>query len=128
MKWKQDKVYEMRIEKMTRMRRTKNSKCNGRKKNIFIFMKRAYRLYAVLLLTEIILAVVCGPHSCEWGNGVYFYFGVSALILSFLFPLLQKEWPGKVRIVTGFLFLLGSAFVWCAGFLLGEFRIMCRLF
>lgn len=91
-------------------------------------MKRAYRLYAVLLLACILLAVVCGPHSCEWGNQVYFYFGVTGLLLSFLFPFFQKDWSRKKQFGIGVLFLLSSVVVWCAGFLLGEFRIVCRLF
>ncbi len=96
--------------------------------DIFIFMKRAYRLYLLLLLVQIILAVVCGPHSCEWGNTVYFSFGVAALLLSFLFALFQKDWSRRKRIGTGLLFLLGCGVLWCAGFMLGEFRIMCKLF
>lgn len=96
--------------------------------NIFNLMKRAYVLYSVLLFVQIILAFVCGPHSCEWGNAVYFSFGVAGLLFSFLFPLLQKDWPQGKRILLAFLFLLGSAVLWCTGFMLGEFRIMCRLF
>jgi hypothetical protein len=91
-------------------------------------MKRAYLLYFVLLVAEVILAVICGPHSCEWGNQVYFYSGVVALLLSFLIPLSQTGWSRKVRIAHGVLFLLGSALLWCLAFMMGEFRIMCRLF
>jgi len=91
-------------------------------------MKRAYLLYGVLLVAEIILAVVCGPHSCEWGNAIYFSAGLAGLLLSILFPALQTEWSGRKRVLTGSLFLFGLLLLWCAGFLLGEFRIMCRLF
>ncbi|QEC57107.1 hypothetical protein [Flavisolibacter ginsenosidimutans] len=94
----------------------------------FRFIKRAYKLYFLLQGFQIVLVFVCGPHSCEWGNAVYFSFGVAALTLSFLLPLLQKDWPRRKRILFGFLFLLGSVVLWCAGFLLGEFRIVCRLF
>lgn len=96
--------------------------------NNFNGMKRAYGVYLVLLVLQIILAFVCGPYSCEWGNGVYFSFGILSLLLSFLCPLLQKDWPQSKRILLGFLFVLGSVLLWCAGFMLGEFRIMCRLF
>lgn len=91
-------------------------------------MKRAYRVYLLLLLAQVVLAIICGPHSCEWGNAVYFWAGVAALLLSLLAPQLQKEWPWGKRIGFGLLFLLGSVVVWCSGFMLGEFRIMCRMF
>jgi hypothetical protein len=91
-------------------------------------MKKAFRFYLLLQTVQLILAFVCGPHSCEWGNTVYFCFGVAALVLSFLFPLLQKDWKQKKRILFAFLFLPGSVVMWCAWFVLGEFRIMCRMF
>ena len=91
-------------------------------------MKGKYVLYIILLATEIILAIICGPHSCEWGNQVYFYFGIASLALAFIIPFFQKELSWKKRIGYGFLFLLGSIIVWCAGFMLGEFKILCRLF
>ena len=91
-------------------------------------MKRAYRLYAVLQSVQILFVLICGPHSCEWGNQVYFYFGIVSLVLSFLFPFLQKDWPPLKRLIVGVLLHVDSVAVWCAGFLLVEFRIMCRLF
>ena len=91
-------------------------------------MKRLYLLYIILLVAQIILAFICGPHSCEWGNSVYFYCGVVGLTLAFLLPLLQKAWPVNKRIGYSLLFLFGSVVTWCAGFMLGGFRIMCKLF
>ena len=91
-------------------------------------MKRAYRLYLLLLLLQLLLVFVCGPHSCEWGNAVYFFVGVAVLFLSFLLPLFQKDWLQKKRLLFSVLFLLGAVVLWCAGFMLGDFRIMCRLF
>ena len=93
-----------------------------------VIMKRIYTLFAILLVIEIILAIICGPHSCEWGNSVYFYFGIFSLAVSFILALLQKEWPLGKRIGYGFLFLLVSVIVWCAGFMLCGFSIICRLF
>lgn len=91
-------------------------------------MKRAYRIYCLLLFLLMVLVFVCGPHSCEWGNTVYFLAGVAALVFSFVGALRQTDWPSGKRFATGFLFVLGTVVLWCAGFLLGEFRIMCRLF
>ena len=91
-------------------------------------MKRIYALYLVLFATEIILAIICGPYSCEWGNSVYSYFGIFSVAVSFILPFLQKDWPVNKRIGYGFLFLLVSLIVWCAGFMLGGFRIICSLF
>jgi hypothetical protein len=91
-------------------------------------MKKAYLLYGLLLLSTGILAIICGPHSCEWGNGVYFASGLGGLLLAILLPFLQKDWPRKKRIGKGLLFLLGLIIFWCAGFLLGEFRLFCRMF
>jgi hypothetical protein len=79
-------------------------------------------------VVQIILAVICGPYSCEWGNSVYFYFGIGSLTLAFLLPLLQKAWTANKRIGYSLLFLFGSVIIWCAGFMLGGFKIMCRLF
>lgn len=91
-------------------------------------MKKAYRAYTVLLFLLVVLAIVCGPHSCEWGNTVYFFAGVAALVLCLFLPALQKEWSRRKRVGTALLFALGLVVFWCAAFLLGEFRIMCRLF
>ena len=97
--------------------------------NTFIdIMKSIFLLYIILLVAQIILAFICGPHSCEWGNTVYFYSGFAGLVLAFLLPLLQKEWPVNKRIGYCLLFLFGSVVTWCAGFMLGEFKIMCKLF
>ena len=41
-------------------------------------MKNSYWLYIGLLLSLLVMVLICGPHSCEWGNGVYFGFAVVA--------------------------------------------------
>jgi hypothetical protein len=91
-------------------------------------MKDIYLLYVILLVAQIILAFICGPRSCEWGNIVYFYCGAAGLMLAFLLPLLKKAWQVNKRIGYSLLFLFGSVATWCAGFMLGGFRIMCKLF
>jgi hypothetical protein len=97
--------------------------------NIFTDIMKSISLpYIILLVTQIILAFICGPHSCEWGNTVYFYSGIAGLTLAFLLPILQKAWPVNKRIGYSLLFLFGSVATWCTGFMLGGFRIMCKLF
>src|ERR1043165_3642620 len=91
-------------------------------------MKKIYRVLIGLFITEIIMAFICGPHSCEWGNQVYFYFGVFCLIGSFLSPFLQKGWLFDKRLGYGFLFAIVSVIIWIGGFMVGGFRIMCKLF
>jgi len=95
---------------------------------IFNFLKKIYIYYFVLFAIQAILAFICAPHSCEWGNTVYFYIGVCCLIISFLLPFFQKGWTTGKRIGFGFLFLLISVILWCAGFMIFNFSIMCRLF
>jgi len=90
-------------------------------------MKRIYLLFSIVLLAEIILGFICGPHSCEWGNSLYFYSGIVCTILAFLLPLFQKTPAFKKKIVYSLLFLLIAVIVWCVGFMLFGFRIICRL-
>jgi hypothetical protein len=91
-------------------------------------MNSAYLLYCLLLVVEMALAFVCGPYSCEWGNQVYFFAGLAGLLLSFLCPFVQTGWSQQKRTGTGVLFLFGSVLWWCAGFVVADFRLMCRLF
>ena len=91
-------------------------------------MKKMYILFVVLLAMQIILAIICAPYSCEWGNTVYFYGGLICLAVSFVLPLLQKDRPMPARLGFGFLFLVITAGTWIASFILNDFRIMCRLF
>ena len=91
-------------------------------------MKRIYTWLIILLATEVLFVIICGPYSCEWGNTVYFYFGIAGLLVSFALPLIEKEWPLKKRVGFGLLFPVLWAVIWVAGFMLGGFRIMCKLF
>jgi hypothetical protein len=91
-------------------------------------VKKAFLFLTVLLAIEIVLAIICAPYSCDWGNEVYFYAGIIVLIISFVLPLLQKTTSTTKRIVYGFLFVLITAVVWIACFILFDFKIMCRLF
>ncbi|HKO80808.1 MAG TPA: hypothetical protein VJU78_10445 [Chitinophagaceae bacterium] len=91
-------------------------------------MKKIYFLLIILLILEFLLALVCGPYSCDWGNTVYFYSGITFVLISFILPLLQKQWPTGKRIGFAFLFAMATLIVWLLGFIAGDFRIMCRLF
>lgn len=91
-------------------------------------MKKIYILLTSLLTAQIVLAFFCGPFSCEWGNSVYFYSGVTSLLIAFILPLFQNGRPWSKRFGFGLLFLLSSVIVWAVGFIAGDFRIMCRLF
>jgi len=91
-------------------------------------MKKIFLLLIALLAIEIILAFICAPYSCDWGNTLYVYAGMFALVVSFLLAVLQKSWSTTKRIGYGFLFVLITAVVWIACFMLFNFSIMCRLF
>jgi hypothetical protein len=90
-------------------------------------MKRLLPAFIIVLTTEIIAAIICGPHSCEWGNSLYFYSGIVCAVLAFILPFFKKTFKLKKQLVYSLLFLLLTAIVWCAGFMLFGFRILCRL-
>jgi hypothetical protein len=91
-------------------------------------MKNSYWLYIGLFLSLLVMALICGPHSCEWGNGVYFGFGVLVFLFLLFLPFLRKGLSTGQKI--SFALGIGCLWVvlWVAGFLLGDFRILCRLF
>ena len=91
-------------------------------------MKKFYLLLVLLLVLEFILAAICGPYSCEWGNDVYFYSGIGILPASFILPFFRKSWTAARRIGFGLLFVLAALVVWVIGFMVCDFRIMCRMF
>jgi hypothetical protein len=91
-------------------------------------MKNVYFLLIALLATEIILGFICAPHSCDWGNTVFFYAGIVALFISLLLAILQTRWSGLKRIGFGLLFILITAIVWIACFMFLGFNLICRMF
>lgn len=92
-------------------------------------MKNIFIIYGLGAIGIFILAIIYGPSSCAGGLTVYFKAGILFLILSIVLPFFIKEPTSKQR--TGLL-ILGlaalSVIVWIAGFALGNFRIMCKLF
>lgn len=91
-------------------------------------MKRIYSLLIILVVIEFITASICAPYSCEWGNSTYFYTGLLLAAIALLLPFLQKPWSVQKRIGIGLLFALAIVIIWIIGFMLFDFRIMCRLF
>lgn len=91
-------------------------------------MKKIYLFFGALLVLEFILATICGPYSCEWGNGVYFYSGIVIALASLALPFFQKEWVMGKRIGISLVFAGAVIVIWVIGFMVFEFRIMCRLF
>jgi hypothetical protein len=92
-----------------------------------VFMQRVYILAAALLVAQVAAAIVCGPFSCEWGNEVYFYIGIACLIIAGGGPFFQSTWLVRKRVGYSLVFILISAVTWCAGFMMGGFRIICHL-
>ncbi|MEJ0104398.1 MAG: hypothetical protein WDO19_18325 [Bacteroidota bacterium] len=90
-------------------------------------MSKLYIFFGILSIIQIILARICGPHSCEWGNKTYFYAGILIAIAGFILPYFLTGWSAGKQTGLGFLFLLLSAVVWIAGFFIGNFKIICRL-
>jgi hypothetical protein len=90
-------------------------------------MKKMYILLSCLYALQLILAFFCGPYSCKWGNSVYFYSGVANLLVAFILPLLLEGGSWSHRLILAILFLLGSAIIWVIGFIVFDFKIICRL-
>ena len=88
------------------------------------FMKKPMLYWVVLFVLQFIVAVICAPYSCEWGNTVYFFTGVVCLFIAFLLSIFQKQWTFGKRLLVGLLMLLLSVVLWCAGFGLLDFKIM----
>jgi hypothetical protein len=95
---------------------------------LYSLLKTALIFYVFLFSLTIAAAFICGPHSCEWGFGVYFFSGIGATLFSGMAPLFMRNMPLKRRLLYGVLFAVLYIVLWVCGFLLGDFRIICRLF
>lgn len=91
-------------------------------------MQKEYPLYIGLLISLLVMILICAPYSCEWGNTVYFYFGLAVSLLLLIKPFFQQ----KLRIGQKMGKAFGLSFLWIVlwvlGFLFGEFSLLCRLF
>ena len=91
-------------------------------------MQRIYIILIALFVAEMILALIAGPYSCEWGNTVYLVTGIAVLLVSVTLPFFQRLWTMQRRVGFSLLFLLASLLMWIVGLFAGDFRILCRLF
>jgi hypothetical protein len=91
-------------------------------------VKQLFAQYIILFTLQLFAAMLCGPHSCEWGNTVYFFMGIACMVIAFTLYISQTKCKLQKRLVMSTLMLLLSAVFWCACFILFDFRIMCALF
>lgn len=91
-------------------------------------MKKLYLFYIGLVLCLLILSLVCGPHSCEWGNEVYFFFGFGALLILLFMPFFRKKLNLGQKVGSSLGISLLWVLLWVGGLVLGDFMILCRLF
>lgn len=89
---------------------------------------RAQTILAIILVIEIITAFVAGPYSCDGGLTAYIATGFGALISAFFAVLwsdgLSRQQKSK-HLLIGILLVIA---IWLAGFFLGDFKILCKLF
>lgn len=91
-------------------------------------MSKAQKIIAVILVVEIITAFIAGGYSCDGGLEVYLLTGVFALMAS-VFTIIWSDGLAKQQkfryILLSFLLVIA---IWLAGFFLGGFKILCKLF
>ena len=74
-------------------------------------------------------AFLAAPHSCQWGHEAYLWAGAGTLLMLGGMPFVAGV-SSSLRRRSGLalgLLVLGSA-VWLAGFVVANFRIVCKLF
>lgn len=91
-------------------------------------MQKEYPLYIGLLISLLVMILICAPHSCEWGNTVYFYFGLAVGLALLIKPFFQQKLEMGQKVGRGIGISLLWIVVWVLGFLFGEFSLLCRLF
>lgn len=87
----------------------------------------AWGLLAALCSTLLILALQWGPRTCERGTEDYLLAGVAALVAAFAAPVALARAGLWKRFALGIGFAAACLTVWVAGWALGEFRLLCRL-
>jgi hypothetical protein len=89
----------------------------------------AFRAGLVACAALIALAFVAGPRSCDGGLTVYFFSGLGCFAAAIVAPfVLHRNLPASRRALTAAV-LAGLVIVtWIAGFAMGGFRLLCRLF
>jgi hypothetical protein len=91
-------------------------------------VKKIVTQYISLFVLQLLAAIICGPHSCEWGNTMYFFSGIACLATAFALYVMQTKCKLQKRVTMGLLMALMSVAFWCMGFILFDFRIICKLF
>lgn len=91
-------------------------------------MRKEYPLYLGLLISLLVMILICAPHSCEWGNNVYFYFGLAVFLLLLIGPFFQQNLGAGQKIGKALGISLLWVVLWVLGFLFGGFSLLCRLF
>ncbi len=67
---------------------------------------------------------VAAPQSCEWGLSAYAWAGIGIFVLLAVTPL----WATSPRSGRHTLGLAATTFaVWCAGIVVADFQLLCRL-
>ena len=89
----------------------------------------AFRAGLVCCAALIVLAFVAGPHSCEGGLDTYFFSGLGCFVIAVAAPfVLHRDLPvSRQALAAGTLAAL-VVVAWIAGFAIGGFRLLCRLF
>jgi hypothetical protein len=87
----------------------------------------AWGLLAALSVTLLILALLWGPRTCERGTEDYLLAGIAALAAAFAAPVALARAGLWKRLALGIGFAAACLTVWVGGWMLGEFRLLCRL-
>ena len=83
-------------------------------------------VYLLLFVSELIMALICAPHSCQWGNNLYFTYGCICLFICFLIPFFYKiTLKAKLLSSIGLSFL--NVIIWAVLFLACGLRVICKL-
>jgi hypothetical protein len=91
-------------------------------------VKSPFIIISIVYLGQMISAVLCAPHSCEWGLNAYFLTGVVCFIIALILPNIQKDWSLIKKLSFSIVFPISSLTLWIFAFFMENFRIMCHLF
>lgn len=90
--------------------------------------RRAWLVLAALGAGTLGLVLAYGPRSCEGGLEVYLLGGLAAVVAAFAVPVVAARLALWKRLAAGAGFAVTILAVWVAGWNLGGFRLLCRLF
>lgn len=87
----------------------------------------AWTVLAAVSGTLLWLAMRWGPRTCEGGTEDYLLAGIAALAVAFAAPVALARLAVWKRLALGLGFAVACLSVWIGGWVLGEFRLLCRL-